>query len=78
METFTRQLTSVAQISGWRRSPAGAIGEIGTRIQYSGGQEVEHGNSKIQELRNVGRDGGRGQVGICFCHEMVKYAKNSA
>ena len=36
METFTLQLTSVAQISGWRRSPAGAIREI-RRIQYSGG-----------------------------------------
>ena len=35
METFTRQLTSVAQISGWRRSPAGAIGEI-RRIQLRG------------------------------------------
>ena len=39
---------------------------------------MEHGNSKIQELRYVGEDGGKGQTGICFCHEMVTWAKNSA
>ena len=68
MEAFTRQLTSVARISGWRRSPAGAIREI-RRIQYSRGQEVEHGNSKIRELRYVGEDGGRGQL-IAFVGEI--------